>query len=456
MSGILVLGIITIVVILLGITELLVHKRNLACIPVRVHVNGTRGKSSVTRLIAGGLRESGIVTCAKTTGTLARMIMPDGKEYPVFRPAKANVIEQMRIVSAAATCHAQALVIECMAVQPHLQSLCEFKFVRATHGVITNARADHLDVMGPGERDVAIALAGMTPVKARLYTCEQKHLDVFKVSAADRKSQLIPITDAHIASITPQDLAGFSYVELPDNVALALQVCSDLGVPRDVAIRGMWKTRPDAGAMVEYKVDFFGRRLLFINGFAANDPQSTGQIWRMAIERWPEAKRKIAIFNCRADRPDRSMQLGQACVEWPLADKYLLIGSGTYFFAKAAASAGLDSSRIIFAEDNSINDIVETIVGLSGRMALIMGMGNIGGPGLELVHYFSNRCTLEDQPPETADEMSATAPATAPATAAVVTPPPLAVVAANTQEAAGRMADNLQTITINKNEASVD
>src|SRR5690606_30516118 len=156
-----------------GGAELALHRRNLARIPIRVHVNGTRGKSSVTRLTAAALREAKIVTCAKTPGTLARMILPDGRELPIFRPAGANIIEQRRIVAAAAANGARALVVECMALQPELQSLSEFKMVRATHAVITNARPDHLDVMGPTEADVAWALSGMVPVGGKLYTAER-------------------------------------------------------------------------------------------------------------------------------------------------------------------------------------------------------------------------------------------------------------------------------------------
>ena len=39
----------------------------------------------MVRLVAAGLREAGKVVCAKTTGTLARMILPDGRELPVDR-----------------------------------------------------------------------------------------------------------------------------------------------------------------------------------------------------------------------------------------------------------------------------------------------------------------------------------------------------------------------------------
>jgi len=38
----------------------------------RIHVNGIRGKSSVTRLIAAALREGKVKTLGKTTGTAAR------------------------------------------------------------------------------------------------------------------------------------------------------------------------------------------------------------------------------------------------------------------------------------------------------------------------------------------------------------------------------------------------
>ncbi len=378
-----------------GVLESWTHHRRLRRIPIRIHVNGTRGKSSVTRLIAAGLRAGGIRTCAKTTGTLPRMILPDGREYPVFRPAKPNVIEQLRIVDAASAFDAEALVIECMALIPTLQWLSEARFVKATHGVITNARADHLDVMGPTERDVACALAGTVPVGATLYIAEQRHQEVFRAAARDRQSKLIAVSESEIHCVSSDDMSGFSYIEHEVNVALALRVCQDLGVDRETALRGMWRATPDPGAMTEHEIDFFGRKLYFVNGFAANDPESTEQIWDMAIERFPHVERRIAIFNCRADRPDRSRQLAQACAHWQPADHYLLIGSGAYIFARAAERAGMNLLKFTFAEDRRVEEIFETVVELAGNSALVMGMANIGGPGLDVVRYFANRGRVE-------------------------------------------------------------
>lgn len=395
MTGIGLLAIVTFVVLIGAGLEHVLHNRNLRRIPIRIHVNGTRGKSSVTRLIAAALREAGIPTCAKTTGTLARMIFTDGTEYPVFRPAGANVIEQVRIIDSARANGAQAIVIECMALLPYLQWLCEWKMVRATHGVITNARADHLDVMGPSDKNVARALAGMVPRRAKLFTAEKRHVTVLKQAAEDRQTELVQIGDDDISQITQQELDRFPYIEHAENVALALRVCEDLGVHRDLALRGMWRAAPDPGVMTTHEIEFFGRMIHFVNGFAANDPESTEHIWDLMLERFVSVEKRIAIFNCRLDRPDRSIQLGMACPFWKPADHYVLIGSGTHIFARAAKKRGLDMRKVLFAEHKHADDVFEIVVGLAGRSSLVMGMGNIGGPGLEIVRYFRNRSKLE-------------------------------------------------------------
>lgn len=376
----------------LGILEGLGHRRRLAKLPTRVHVNGTRGKSSVTRLIAAGLRAGEVRTVAKTTGTLARVIAPDAREYPVYRPSRANVIEQLRIVRAAADFEAQTLVIECMAVQPTLQALCEERFVRATHGVITNARADHLDVMGPDERDVALALAATTPVEGVLYTAEQRHLDVFKMAAEDRNTKLIAVGQDEVDAITEEDLAGFDHIEHAENLALSLRVCEDLGVDRKTALEGMWTATPDPGALTAYELSFFGRRIVFVNAFAANDPESTARIVSMVNDRF-DVERRVILVNCRADRADRSRQLGQACRDWGVGDHFVLIGTGTYIFAKHATAAGVDPAKISYCEDASIESIFEVLVEQAQPSGMIVGVANIGGQGLDLVRYFKNRGT---------------------------------------------------------------
>ncbi|MEM9071780.1 MAG: poly-gamma-glutamate synthase PgsB, partial [Myxococcota bacterium] len=298
----------------------------------------------------------------------------------------------VRIVRFAAEYETDVLVVECMALQPVLQWLSEKMFVRATHGVITNARPDHLDVMGPEGVDVAKALSGMMPRKATCFTAEQEHLAVLQHAATDRESKLVAVGTEDIAAVSDEEMAGFRHFEHRENVALALAICEALGVAREVALKGMWAGQPDPGALVFHHLEFFGREIVFVNAFAANDPVSSQQIWEMCLERYPE-HRTVALFNCRVDRADRSRQLGEALPDWTAPDRVLSVGTGTIFFGRAAASAGWDPSRVIAVESAEASEIFERVLELCEERTLVVGLGNIGGLGLDLVRFFRNRAS---------------------------------------------------------------
>ena len=86
------------VLIFLGIFENYYHNKSLKKIPIRIHVNGARGKSSVTRLIASGLRAGGITTMAKTTGSAPRIIDESGKDHIIHRLRSASIGEQLKLL----------------------------------------------------------------------------------------------------------------------------------------------------------------------------------------------------------------------------------------------------------------------------------------------------------------------------------------------------------------------
>ena len=89
-----------------------------------------------------------------------------------------------------------ALVIECMAIRPDLQRVCEHGIVHATHGVITNVRPDHLDVMGPTVQDAALAMAGTAPSKGKLITSETdpELLALLRIVCERKGSELVAVT----------------------------------------------------------------------------------------------------------------------------------------------------------------------------------------------------------------------------------------------------------------------
>src|SRR3954465_15627322 len=261
------------VLLVLGVVEQARHDRNLARIPVRILVNGIRGKSSITRLTAGALRGGGLRVVAKTTGTAARYIHPDASEEPVYRKfGIANVVEQIGIVRRAAAERPDVLVMECMAVQPALQEINQQKLIKSTIGVLCNVREDHLDEMGPTLDDVARSLSRSMPVGGVCVTAEREREHILRQEADRRHCGLI---QAYPDEVSDAELAGFRYFTFKENVAIAMSVAAQLGVSRRDALRGMYDAAPDPGVLTVEEYESHGRRLRFANVFAANDPRST-------------------------------------------------------------------------------------------------------------------------------------------------------------------------------------
>src|SRR5690606_30258534 len=104
----------------LGLWEARRHRQALAAIPLRVHVNGTRGKTPATKTIAALLRSLGVATVAKCTGTLPVFIDTHGVERPWPRRGRARIQEQVRFLQVAAGLGAQAAGVECKIGRAHV------------------------------------------------------------------------------------------------------------------------------------------------------------------------------------------------------------------------------------------------------------------------------------------------------------------------------------------------
>lgn len=389
-----VLVVLTVFVVGYLLIESALNQRRLKRIRHRIYVNGTRGKSSVTRLIAAALREGGVRTIAKTTGSSPRFIFPDGSEVLIRRLGQTNIKEQLKVMRWSSRYPLDAVVVECMALQPYTQWISQHKMVQGTIGVMTNARADHLDVMGPTVDDVEKALAGTVPKGGVFVTAEREQNKVFQQACRDLGTEYVQVTEADLSAVTSKELQGFSYIEHAENIALAVRVAGLLGVARDVALRGMRQATPDIGALTRCQLDFYGRRIVWVNGFAANDPDSYRILWKRLDQSETDVEKRIVVANCRDDRPDRSRQLGELAAELTNVDHWLLVGSGTEVFARAALQAGVDAGKLYTLMGEAIPKIFERIVAQSGAASLVFGIGNIKGDGKALDEYFTNRARL--------------------------------------------------------------
>ena len=217
--------ILLIILIIIGSLESYYHRYYLKNIPIRIHVNGSRGKSSVTRLIAAGLREADKKVFAKTTGSSPRIINEAGEDIAIHRLRSASIGEQVRLIRNFSKHNIDVLIIECMAVQPQYQWISEQKMIQSSIGVITNVRPDHLDEMGYTINDIAMSLSNSIPHKGTLIVHKDQFSSLFEAITLNRKSQ---IKWAENNIVNEKYMKKFNYFEHQDNVELALAVCEEV------------------------------------------------------------------------------------------------------------------------------------------------------------------------------------------------------------------------------------
>lgn len=262
-----------------------------------VHVNGIRGKSTVTRLIDAGLRAGGMRVFCKTTGTDPMVIGTDGAAALLRRRGRANIKEQLSILHRAAREGAQVLVIECMAVDPALQAVAQHQMLQADVGVITNVRLDHTAEMGETLEEICDSLSNMIPRGGVLFTADEGFFPQLCRNAEKMGSR------AFLARPT----GGEPDVDFPENLALALAVCRHLGVAEETALEGMSRYQPDPYALSLHTLPRGG---VFVNGLSINDPQSTELVFRRLSHKYGwEGKRLILLINNRPDRGYRTRHM---------------------------------------------------------------------------------------------------------------------------------------------------
>jgi len=364
------------ILIIFGLCENYFHIKSLNNIPIRVHVNGARGKSSVTRLIAAGLREGKLKTFAKTTGTSPRIINDRGEDIEIHRLRSASIGEQIKLIRYFSKKKPDALIIECMAVNPQYQWVSEHKIIKSTLGVITNVRPDHLDEMGSSNNEIALSLSNTIPFNSQVITAENSTIEPLQKIAKNRTSKL---KFSNSYDVDEKYIKDFPFIEHPENIALALKVCKTLGINKDVALQGMKKTNPDPGALFVWNIKYNSNRCKFISGFAANDPSSTMMVWNLIKNRF---NGKSCIFlNTRNDRRYRTIQLISLVMKDIKPDFFIIRGDNIkgivdkYNFSK--------NSIKIFDMSAIADHVIEEILQLD--QYYILGIGNIVGWGEDFV-----------------------------------------------------------------------
>ena len=374
---------------LFGVMEQYKHNRRLERIPVRIHVNGTRGKSTTTRLIASVLREADYVVIAKTTGSSPILISEDGSETQIRRHSWPRIHEQMKAIHIAASRNANAVVLECMAIDPEMQWISEHKMIRSTIGVITNIREDHHDAMGSDISEMIDAITNTIPVNGHLVTSEARYVENLRNKSARNRS-----TFKHVKASDVKDhemkLLGFETFR--ENVACTIAACEHLGIDRQTILRGLEKASQDPGVLSIYSHSIEDNLFYLINAMAANDLESLALVWEKSqtlLKRYGLIDlTTIGLFNNRSDRGQRIKEMARFASQINALSRIVVCGQSPRLARARMISSGVCKDRISIGR--KITSLGTLEKHLSER-CIVFAFGNIKGVGLEIMNQLREK-----------------------------------------------------------------
>ncbi|AWB83755.1 poly-gamma-glutamate synthase PgsB [Corynebacterium liangguodongii] len=339
------------------------HTQTLHSLDVNVHVNGIRGKSTVTRMIGGVLRAAGYSAIAKTTGTYACVIDQAGGEHAIARSGPANINEQYDILKQWVTPEITAAVFECMAVKPKYQTLCQDVILRSPICVITNVRLDHQEDMGDTVEEIAASLCSTVPDHGFVVTGERNpDLVAILQEHCDAKGARLVVAEESALSRSLVD--KFDYQQFEENVAVVLAVADLLGIDPETATRGMLAAAPDPGTTRVTRIaDPEAPDLYWVPMFAINDWESTVRVFDDVKQGLPDDCHHVIALNNRADRTDRAAMFVDLVCEELLdsSDLIVLYGEIQEVVQKKLLDLGVPDDKIVTtleADDSDGRELV--------------------------------------------------------------------------------------------------
>jgi poly-gamma-glutamate synthase PgsB/CapB len=360
-------------------TMLARHRR---MVPLRIAVTGTRGKTTVTRQLAAILTEDGRNVLAKTTGSDATYVFPNGEVQEIRRLGAPSIIEQKRLLRRGARLGVDAVLAEVMSVHPEYHRVESGKILQPHLVAVTNFRVDHVEAQGATEEEVASVLALDVPPGAKAFVPDEEWSDAFAKVVGGRGGEVVRVTGE--GSHSPE---GFD-----PNQGLVWGVARSLGVSDDVIRNGLSRAQGDIGALKGWRYrPNEGADWLLVNAFAANDPESTRRIHErltevldVPVEEW------VGLLSLRADRGDRTLQWVDALRRGAIPVFRTLFVAGLHAAAVKHRLRGHPvGEHVRFLRPGSPEETMDRLLGSeeSGR-GLLFGFGNIVGLGRTLVDHW--------------------------------------------------------------------
>jgi gamma-polyglutamate synthase len=361
-------------------------ERHRGAIPLRIAVTGTRGKTSVARLLASVLREDGRAVLAKTTGSEAKYVLPDGSEEEIHRLGAPSIIEQKRLLARGAGLGVDAVVAEIMSVHAENHEVEAQRILQPHLVLVTNFRVDHVEAQGRTRDEVASILALDVPSGSRALVPRREWEERFATLVEGRGGEVDSVPPG--VAQPPSGCGEFAH-----NLDLVWEAARQLGVADEVIREGICRSTGDLGALKAwtYRKGEAGAEWLLVNAFAANDPDSTLHILdRITVAEDLGPERCLGLLTLRPDRGDRTLLWAETLWAGALDRFRRLFVTGLHAHAlKDRLWSHPGAARIQILRPAHPHVLTERILeGEGAEGGLIFGFGNIGGLGESLVRYW--------------------------------------------------------------------
>lgn len=362
-----------------GILEKRRHLDRIDHIPIRIHINGTRGKSLLTRMIVDLFRHAGWQVAGKVTGEHPQIFILQSGWQPWKRLAPARIKEQMRFIRKMAPFRPAALVVENMALAPENQRAAESLMIRSTLSVITNFRPDHQEVMGIAASDATSAIAHSVPIQGTVFIPQSEATLAVEKACAHFKANLKTIAGCH-RNFLPALPAFQTHFEL-------LEAVRDLyHLPQDAFDQTInnWQNQLKPETFL-IPISNFQTKKYLVNLFTCNDVISTELLIESLEQSGVIYPPYEIVLACREDRPLRTM----AFLRWLIRStewKKIIIAGGT---PRIPVRRLLNECRNRNRSAISFKKIApeKIIAGLDPSIPFTFGLGNYVKTGEKILSY---------------------------------------------------------------------
>jgi len=214
---------------------------------------------------------------------------------------------------------------------------------------------------------------------------------VFQEKARKAGSKVIPVSQ-EIFNDFPLYKLSLTANKFEQNIRLCLAVSDHLGIDRSQIKKGIASVQPDFGGLKAWKIPMGeeGSIWHFLSAFAANDPVSTREVLeRINKVKYLAGKKFIGLLNLRGDRGDRTLQWLEAVKQgdFPEFDRLVLSGEHALSFKRKLRKSPC-RSKLSVLKGKKAENIMDALLEISRDEAVVIGMGNMGGAGEELVKYW--------------------------------------------------------------------